>query len=105
MSKKSNAVEKFLPLSKNLRNIECPIAYEPIKYGDYFKTCAECKWNFSLKTLSDYFKSQQKFSPFSKCPMCREEWKNDTIFVNKSSRLEEKFQMKKKIQTILKLYK
>lgn len=98
--------EQLLIGQKNLRNTECPITYEPIKYGDIYKTCGNCEWNFSNEILEEMFNKTCN----RKCPMCRGNWyisSNIKTYINKSSKKEKEYQehiLNCKIQKYIKNY-
>jgi hypothetical protein len=60
------------------RNIECPISLEIIKLDDQYCRCVQCKYNFSKNALISAFKNKRS------CPMCRSDWKDKIVYINKS---------------------
>lgn len=66
------------------KNIECPITYEPIKYGDAYATCSECKYNFGEEAILKHLNNcSDKI-----CPMCRSNWVDYCKYVNKDEERE-----------------
>jgi len=84
--------ECFLIHEKDVRNIECPITFEPIAYGDKYRKCSSCKWNFSNNSIEKFLTNS--YLKNKKCPMCRCEWYNNIIYINKSSTLENLYKIK-----------
>ena len=72
------------------KNTECPITYEPIKYGDVYLTCVKCKYNFGKKAINQYFSYCDKIP---NCPMCREDWLDFCNYVNRDKKKEKTFKL------------
>ena len=68
---------KYIIILETDHNIECPIILEQINLNDQYCRCDKCKYNFSKEALIDSFKT--KIS----CPMCRGEWTDKTLYINK----------------------
>ena len=61
-----------------LKNDTCPIAYEPFTDNCKYCMCNQCKYNFDYESLKYCFKD----SAVKKCPMCKTQWTNWTIYTN-----------------------
>lgn len=72
-----NNKEVELLLEDSDKNNYCPITYEPLKWGDLYRRCTLCKYNFSQKAIDTHL-SVKKW-----CPMCKAEWKEYVVFINK----------------------
>lgn len=83
------------------KNTECPITFEQIKYGDSYLTCKSCNYNFSecaiVKHLNSFSYSYNKRT----CPMCRSEWTDYCLYVNRDLRKETFYKYKNIIFGIL----
>lgn len=66
------------PIDKS-KNSECPITFEPIKYGDTYLTCSKCKYNFGEKDIMTHLNTSYN----NVCPMCRSTWDDYSVYVNK----------------------
>ena len=65
-------------LTKNDKNIECPITYDIIRNGKEYHSCDCCNYNFSKKVMSEYIMKKNK------CPMCVQNWTNTQVYINKN---------------------
>lgn len=83
------------PIDKS-KNSECPITFEPIKYGDTYLTCSKCKYNFGEKDIMTHLNKSYN----NVCPMCRSTWDDYSVYVNKEQINAEK--IKKNIELIQK---
>jgi hypothetical protein len=81
---------KFVIILETDRNMECPINLEPINLNDQYCRCSQCKHNFSKEALVEAFKTNHT------CPMCRSEWNDKTVYVNKQMEKNKKSSDKKK---------
>lgn len=70
-----NRVNKIL---LGLKNTDCPITYNPINTGDEYCVCSTCKYNFSKTAFIDTCVYSNKY----KCPICRSQWTDWTIYTN-----------------------
>jgi len=70
------------------KNIECPITYDIIQYGDEYSTCDGCKYNFKYEAIAQHLEVCSEKANYD-CPMCRNEWTNKYKYVNKLSKEEE----------------
>lgn len=73
------------PLNKN-KNTECPISLETFKENDKYCVCLQCNYNFGFDVLTKYFCTQL----IMKCPTCRKQWGNCTVYVNSVKEEEQK---------------
>lgn len=78
------------------KNIDCPITYEPIKYGHAYLNCSTCKYNFSEKAIARYFTNYNNKS----CPLCRSKWSDFCNYVNKDEHREKLLQNTIRIKRI-----
>lgn len=60
------------------RNTECPISLEIINPNSQYCICAECKYNFSKNEIKTAFETHNQY----KCPMCRADWTDKTVYIN-----------------------
>ena len=67
-------IEKVINLNKNS---ECPVSYIKFEDNCLYYTCNVCEYNIDADTLKQWIKNNKT------CPMCRSEWNNYTIFINK----------------------
>ncbi len=102
----SSYEEQLLINQKDLRNFDCPITFKHIAYGDIYKKCSLCNWNFSNESIEYIFNKLYK----KECPMCRGNWyisSNIKTYINKSSKKEKEYQehiLNCKIQKYIKNY-
>jgi hypothetical protein len=81
---------KYVIILETDRNMECPINLELIKLNDQYCRCTQCKHNFSKEALIESFKTNHT------CPMCRAEWSDKTLYVNKNEEIKKTSDKKKK---------
>jgi hypothetical protein len=68
-------------LMNNCRGTMCPITYNEINLNESYCTCTVCKYNFSGQEFCNYIKS----STNKRCPMCKSQWTNWTMYINQQS--------------------
>jgi hypothetical protein len=61
------------------KNVECPITYEIIGPDDKYVKCDYCKYNISHNAMEIHL----TYNNFD-CPMCRNPWTSNIIYINKS---------------------
>ncbi len=77
------------------KNIECPISYEVIKYGNKYYKCKCCKYNFDDNSI-------QLINNKDTCPMCKTNmWYDNKIYINMSKKAKKKINLLIKILNII----
>ena len=61
----------------NKDKLLCPIEYTIININDKYQHCIICNNNFCNDSIIEWLKINNS------CPMCRNEWKESIIYVNK----------------------
>jgi hypothetical protein len=75
-NKKIEVEVKIRLIDSNDKNIECPISYNNISYGNKYYKCIQCQYNFD-------YESFQVSGVTDKCPLCRKtNWINNIIYHN-----------------------
>jgi hypothetical protein len=81
---------KYVIILETDRNMDCPINLDAIKLNDQYCRCTQCKYNFSKEALIESFKTNYT------CPMCRAEWSDKTLYVNKNEEIKKSSDKNKK---------
>jgi hypothetical protein len=67
--------DRFIDINKD-QNVECPIAYSIIEYGDKYYRCTQCKYNFSYESI-------RYTNTLYACPLCKKnQWTGNVIYRN-----------------------
>src|SRR3990167_3326169 len=64
------------------KNITCPISFINIAKSYTYCKCTQCKFNFDADALQHWININNT------CPMCRTQWKNNIIYINKRNEME-----------------
>ena len=77
-----NSESEWITLYKIInmdKNDECPVSYNAFTDGCSYCVCAVCKYNIDADSLKHYFNLGNK-----SCPMCRGQWTEFIIYINKT---------------------
>jgi hypothetical protein len=90
-------------------NFECPISISKIKKNEWYCKCKICNYNISFKSFEQMYIKNNGFP--TKCPICREHWRNNLIiYLNNENKYilkikKNTFKLKQKMTYNLNIFK